>query len=145
MDNLIRNSLRYDPNTGELTWATQKGGRGAAGCAAGTIDRTGYRRIKLNGSRLLAHRVAWFLTHGEWPVGVIDHINRNKLDNRIENLRDVSVAENSRNREFDETRGTFKASRNRWAARVTRDGVTRYLGVFDSLDKARQAYLAALQ
>lgn len=144
MDDLIRKSLRYEPATGDLFWVVQAG-RAPAGSIAGTVDKTGYRRIKLNGARLLAHRVAWFLSFGNWPTGVIDHINRNKLDNRVENLRDVSASENSRNREFPERLGTFKASRNKWAARVTSGGVTRYLGVFDSMDKARQAYLAALQ
>lgn len=60
----------------------------------GSLDQYGYLIIKIKGKQFKAHRIVWFLCTGQWPSGVIDHINRVKTDNRIENLRDVTQAEN---------------------------------------------------
>lgn len=65
----------------------------------GSLDKDGYLIIKIKGKQFKAHRIVWFLCNGKFPIGVIDHINRVRTDNRIENLRDVSQAENVRNTE----------------------------------------------
>lgn len=144
MDESIGSYLEYLPETGELFWKRDIGKRIKAGSKAGTYDRlSGYVRLKFKGKRLLAHRVDWFLYHGVWPVGVIDHINRNKTDNRICNLRDTTHGENTRNSDsfHKETSGTFRTGKNRWAARITVNKKTNYLGTYDSLEKAHQSYL----
>jgi hypothetical protein len=93
----------------------------------------------------MAHRAAWCLYHGEWPAGVIDHINGDKTDNRIENLRCVTPSINSRNmKKFKHNTSGIagvcwhKAS-NKWRAIVTVGGRQKSLGVFSDKDDAAKA------
>ena len=60
-----------------------------------TKDRWGYYVIQVAGKRYMLHRFIWFIVHGIWPEKVIDHVNCNKNDNRLENLEDVTIAENN--------------------------------------------------
>ena len=90
----IRDVLDYNPETGDLTWKVDRGnGSVKAGTVAGHINRGRYVHIRTGGRTYLAHRLAWFLYHGEQP-DVIDHINRKKSDNRLTNLRSVTQSQN---------------------------------------------------
>ena len=77
--------IAYDPETGIFTRIKAVKGH-AAVSKVGAVGNHGYLSIYFNGKLQLAHRLAWFLTYGEWPT-MLDHINGNKLDNRISNLR----------------------------------------------------------
>ena len=84
----IAAELDYNPETGVFRW--KRDGRGCfkrAGAEAGGARPDGYKSIRVLGRQWLCHRLAWVMTHGEEPPRVIDHINRDKSDNRIENLR----------------------------------------------------------
>jgi len=106
---LANEFLDYNPETGEFIWKerplsyfknTRLGNAWNAKHAnvvAGSKTFYGYTTITIQGQRLLAHRLAWLMTYGEWP-DQIDHINGKRQDNRIENLRNVTHAENQRNR-----------------------------------------------
>ena len=95
-DNL-KNEIKYNKETGEFWWL--KSGRGKnVYHPAGSLRKDGYRKISLNKTEYKAYRLAWFYVYGIFPKGVIDHINHNKDDNSIKNLRDVSLTENQRNR-----------------------------------------------
>lgn len=87
-ESYIRTHFTY--KNGELIRDDRKG-------SSGSIDKDGYLIIKIKGKQFKAHRIVWFLCKGKFPDGVIDHINRVRTDNRIENLRDVSQAENVKN------------------------------------------------
>ena len=91
----LRESLSYDPASGKLRWKRHAGGR-ASGDVAGCYSYTGYIHVNLLGKMYQAHRIAWAIHYGEWPVTGIDHINGNGTDNRIENLRCVPQAQNNK-------------------------------------------------
>lgn len=82
----LKRLFNYDPVTGQLIWAVLKG-KIHAGTVGGTDRPDGYRKIKIDGKYYQIHRVVWFYVHGEWPATELDHINRNKKDNRACNLR----------------------------------------------------------
>ena len=93
----LKRLLHYDPNTGIFTRLVEVGNSINIGDIAGTILGSGYEGIRVLGKSYLAHRLAWLYTHGEWPKNQIDHVNHNKLDNRIINLREVTQQENTKN------------------------------------------------
>jgi HNH endonuclease len=83
----LRERLHYDAETGVFT--RRVGSSNArAGDVAGSVHSTGYVRISIDGGKYTAHCLAWFYVHGVWPSDQIDHINRNRSDNRIANLRE---------------------------------------------------------
>ena len=144
----VREVLAYDPETGQFTWRVRTGPRGVVGARAGTTDLRGYRRIDIDGCTYWAHRLAWLHVHGTWPEVEIDHINGDRADNRIVNLRSVPRGVNQQNlrRAHKNNRsGLLGVSkwRNRWGARIKVDGVQTWLGVFDTPQEAHEAYLAA--
>lgn len=90
--------VKYDPETGQLTWV--RSGRGRfkrAGAPAGGARPDGYKSVCIDDTQWLVHRVAWVLAYGEEPPRIIDHINRDRSDNRISNLRDGSNGVNEIN------------------------------------------------
>jgi len=93
----LRELLDYDTETGLFRWKTPTNNRITVGSLAGQNHPKGYTRIGVDGAKYLAHRLAWLYVHGVWPINQIDHINRMKTDNRINNLRDVIDGINKRN------------------------------------------------
>ena len=140
--------LNYDPQTGLFTHKVN-GHKRKAGAATGRLDSKGYVRIRLMGYEFKAHRLAWLLTYGTWPAAEIDHINGCPSDNRIMNLRDVSVAENGWNRTKamrNNKSGYLGVSCNadgRFHAQIGINGVQRSLGWWATAEEAAAAYNAA--
>ena len=89
--------LSYDKDSGQFVWLKTNSNRAKAGCVAGTERKDGYVLIGIDGVLYTAHRLAWFYVNNYWPDGVIDHINRDRSDNRFCNLRCVSRFENAQN------------------------------------------------
>lgn len=139
--------LNYNPDTGVFTWKVRKANRLPAGSQAGWVEN-GRMRIKLDDHSYLAHRLAWFYIRKKWPTADIDHINRNALDNRIENLRDVSRAVNVRN--VDRPRRNSRsgylgvvAHKQKFQSAICVNGKRKYLGLFDTAEEAHNAYMQA--
>jgi len=97
----LREVLDYDPNTGVFGWrcstAHQIRVGAVAGCHKNNTSGTTYRRIHIDGGNYYAHRLAWLYVHGQWPVGEIDHKDRDGLNNAIANLREATHQQNGRN------------------------------------------------
>lgn len=149
----IKQFLHYDPETGEWTWIKSVNSRVEAGDAAGTISVHGYRIITLFTGKYRAARLAFLYMTGVWPTQEVDHIDRCKLNDRWENLRDVSRSENQINRDmqFNNTSGAvgvyWRSEKNKWCAQVKRDNEVQHIGYYETIEEAvaaREAYLASL-
>ena len=146
----LRGLLDYDPETGEFRWRVNRGNRIKVGAAAGTVSSNSYAVIKINGMPFKAHRLAWMYAYDTWPNHDIDHINSDKRDNRIKNLRDVTRSVNMQNQERAQKdnksglRGvSWNKNKKRWEAGISVNGRNEYLGSFDTTEAAHAAYLAA--
>jgi hypothetical protein len=133
--------LRYvfDYKDGNLIWRINKG-RSKIGDVAGSFDNKGYKQLKLNQVTYRLHRLIW-IWHGKELTGDIDHIDRNKNNNKIENLRIVSASVNQWNTDRAEKGGVaFHKASNKWRARIKINNEEIYLGVYvnkEDADKAR--------
>lgn len=143
----LRQRFQYDPSTGRLFWRVHSSmpecwNARYAGREAGSPHNEGYTRVSLNGTRFLAHRLAWALHYGAWPLDQIDHINGDRADNRISNLRQANNTANSRNAGVGKRNTTgvigvcWCKNRNKWQAAITVDRITRFLGYYTDKEAA---------
>ena len=140
----VRELFSYEPETGLITWAKRRFGV-KFGSEAGT-EHKGYKRVKVDSKLILAHRIAWAMHYGAWPEGDLDHINRNRSDNRITNLREASRSGNMINRAYPKGgSGVTGVSRHKrgWQASIRVNGRSVYLGIFKTIEDAASARAAA--
>ena len=116
--------------------------------AKGCVDKsTGYRLVSINNKLYRFHRVVYFIHNPEWDIhnssrdNSIDHIDRDKLNNNIENLRVVTHQQNQWNK--DVKGYCFHKSTGKYEVKIRADGEHKYLGLFVSENDARDAYLIA--
>lgn len=108
------------------------------------VDTSGYCVVKLFGKNIRAHRAVWAMAHGYWPDS-LDHINRDKLDNRLSNLRETDPVRNGHNKGIitTNTSGFTGVSwckvRKRWRAYITYKGKQKSFGYFPSIEEAAEA------
>jgi len=141
----ILRKLSYNPHSGIFLWEETNYRKTPLTCA-GNLDKSGYIRIHVVGRKVAAHRLAWFFSHGEWPQQEVDHINGDKSDNRINNLRLVTRSQNQMNSDKSKGFGVdFYKKYGLWRARITKDSVVKHLGYFETKEKAKCAYLEAKQ
>ena len=145
----VRELLRYCPTTGKLFWKTYRNSQARAGQEAGHISKQeGYRVIGLDRKLMQAHRIIWFIHYGQWPQNQIDHINHDRTDNRISNLREVSQIENlhnkskCRNNSSGHT-GVYLTPEGKWKARICVRSKMLNLGTFADFSKAVSVRKAA--
>lgn len=145
----VRTWLRYDSDTGEFFWVTQKDGRGRwrdIRKRCGGVNGKGYRRIRVNGKYYAEHRLAWLYVYGSWPLKALDHINLDPTDNRIANLREATDSQNLANiRAYQRNTSGYKGvtlhkGTGKWQAQTKKDGKFHYLGLFDCPKDAHDAY-----
>jgi hypothetical protein len=94
----LKQTLHYNPSTGEFTWLVRPSQATKIGHIAGSIASDGYIRIGIKGSRYSASNLAWLYMTGTWPLDDIDHQNTVRNDNRWENLREATKAQNQHNK-----------------------------------------------
>jgi hypothetical protein len=141
----LREVLHYDPDTGKFTWRVSRRCVRAGDEAGGLNKHLGYRYIGVDGRRIPSHRLAWLYMTGDWPDGEIDHINRDRADNRWSNLRAASATENRANSKLraDNSSGlrgvVWDFQRRLWMARIKNS----HIGRFATKEEAARAYDAA--
>ena len=145
----LREILNYDPDTGVFTWRVPKGRRVKAGAVAGCDNGDEYIRIRIDGRDYRAHRLAWLYVHGCWPSDQLDHINGNRSDNRMSNLREATPAENNQNRAISSKNTSgfpgvhWHRAKCKWQAQINVNGKKRHLGWLSDPAEAHAAYTAA--
>jgi hypothetical protein len=141
----LKSLVSYDPLTGEFTTLVRRSFRTWVGKRTGTTMCNGYIKITLGYRQYLAHRLAWFYTHGEWPQCELDHKNLIVSDNRIENLRCATDGQNKYNRKKSKlnTSGIkgvqWSKQRNRWQAVLRQNNKCIHCGFFHNIEDAKKA------
>ncbi|HDM8285448.1 TPA: HNH endonuclease [Yersinia enterocolitica] len=136
----------YDPDEGLLRWKVKLSNRTKIGANAGSIGSHGYQQLMIFGKRRLAHRVIWEMLNGEISYGMqIDHIDHNRLNNKIENLRLVTDLQNHRNLSMPPKNSSgamgvsWRKSRNKWVASIRVNNKLKHLGSFENIHEAIEA------
>lgn len=160
----IRECLLYDRESGNLTWKKrplehfssakrmEHWNNRFSGKLAGHIVPHGYRRIKFSNVHVLYHRIIWLLENGEWPPShlVVDHIDRNPRNNKIENLRLASCSQNIYNSKLNKRSKSgfknvnFNKRDGKWWATINVNKKQKLLGRFDSMEEAVKVSRAAM-
>ena len=143
----LHSLFNYNKETGILTYKVTRNYNATAGREAGYIWSNGnkkYKHIKIDGANYRYHRVVWLYVNGNFPNGQIDHINGNTLDNRIENLRDVTSIENSMNRGIQSNNtsgysGINKLPSGNWRVRINVNKNRINVGTFATFEDAYKA------
>jgi hypothetical protein len=138
----------YDPESGHFTWIKPRP-KIRVGARAGYLHYRGYRAIEIYARAYAEHRLAWLYVYGTWPKDQIDHINRERSDNRISNLREATNGQNRANSKHMSRHGCKGIAfhgwlkENPWEARITVNKKSIYLGCFPTKYAAHQAYAEA--
>lgn len=149
---VLRSLLKYNPKTGKLSWK-KRGVKGFDAQFAGKqtflTTSNGYKIGSVMGHTFMASRVAWAIATGEMPKGEIDHINGDRADNRLRNLRDVTCTENRHNKAANKNNKSgvggvaWITQSLKWRAYITVDKKNIILGHFSKKGDAVKARLDA--
>jgi hypothetical protein len=145
----LKELVSYDPDTGVFIWIKKANRNILIGSVAGSVNSQGYWRIQIDQKSYRAHKLAWLYIFGEFPNGILDHKNRDKLDNRISNLRSVSSSINNQNCKIRKNNTSGSAgvhldkSRQKWVSYVKIDSKHKHIGYFNTIEEAIAARKAA--
>lgn len=141
----VKELLNYDPETGVVSRKISVSPNARAGDVAGCIGKNGYWQVQIDGLKTHMHRIVWLYVYGDWPDGDIDHVNGDRSDNRLINLRNVTHQQNTMNRtKSRRNKSGFKGvcrgkGVGTWRAFIHLDGVSHNLGTFKSIEDAISA------
>lgn len=135
----------FDYMDGKLVWKNPKSPRVKPGDIAGNISKLGYIRVQVCGKLYFAHRIIFIYCNGYNPENPIDHTDRDKLNNNIENLREITQQCNMRNakQQSNNTSGVrgvgWHKRIGKWYAQIRANKSCNFLGYFDNFNKAVKA------
>lgn len=138
----------FDYKDGHLVWKKNTTFRNHVGKKAGVLSKSGYVYIGFMGKKLIAHRMIWLWHYGQFPVE-IDHVDRCRSNNKIENLREVTRQQNNFNTGLSKNNSSgangvaWHSQAKKWRAYIMRDYKQIALGLFDTVHEAAQARAAA--
>ncbi len=142
--------FHYNSETGIFTRLVATSSNAPKGGVAGYISPIGYRVIGINGHQYYGHRLAWLYHYGAFPKGQIDHIDGNRANNAIANLRDVAECVNRQNLRHPPKHNLLgvlgvsaSTTKKRYQAKIQLNGVKHHIGTFDTIEEASAAYVAA--
>lgn len=144
----LKAAVAYDRDTGKFVWLSARN-HYTIGREAGSLDSYGYRRISIGGTFYKAHRLAWMYIYGALPPSELDHINGDRDDNRITNLRLADRYINTQNISMrcgnsSGFRGvSFYRPTAKWKAQIRHRNKTTHLGYFETPEDAHAAYVSA--
>lgn len=142
----LKEMLEYNQDTGVLSWKVSPARRVKVGDAVGYITNEGYIGITIKSKTYRAHRIIWMYVYGGFPQKQIDHINGDRSDNRLCNLRLATSSDNAKNRKITSknTSGfkgvSFRKANKKWYAQCQANGIIHHLGYFDTAETASDAY-----
>lgn len=150
----LRECFAYNPDSGALVWLRRpvthfrnaglmkRWNTRYSGKEAGSTTPIGYRIIGINDHTYNAHRIVWMLVYGTWPAEDIDHVNRDRSDNRITNLRLASRSENNYNSGLRKNNSSgvkgvsWNNLRGMWSVNVNAKGKNVFRGLFHDKEEA---------
>lgn len=143
----LKELVKYEPETGQMTWRVNKARGAKVGGRVGSIQAFGYLETKIDGVCYRVHRLAWFYYYGDWPRAEIDHIDGNRTNNVISNLREATRAQNCQNK----SRSSLSKigvkgvgfHNGAYRARINVNNKQIYLGHFKTIEEAHEAYCKA--
>ncbi len=141
----------FEHRNGQLIWKKNLRGPAKKGTVAGWLGSNGYFKVGVNGSEEYVHRIIWLLHHGYLPENNLDHIDRNKTNNKIENLREASQSCNMRNYGNKQHNKTgvngvcWKERYKKWHANIVITGTQIHLGYYKNFKNAVHARYSAEQ
>lgn len=141
----LKELLNYDLETGVFTWRVDRNHLAKSGSVAGSINSCGYKNIWIDGKQYKASRLAWLYVYGVFPSNFLDHIDRDRKNDRISNLRIASRIENGQNLSIKKSNKSgfvgvsWHKRTSKWTSQIMIDGKKIYLGIFDTTEEAAAA------
>ena len=148
----LKQLLEYRPKEGAFYWrVNHRHPKARIGMRAGRINALGRMQIGIDKKQLFVHRLVWLFETGEWPQGMLDHINGNPLDNRFVNLRPTDHVQNGQNQQAHRPKNksakllgvSWHKTKKKYIASIKVRGCKKHLGYFDDAPAAHAAYVTA--
>lgn len=142
---ILDSILDYNSISGNFIWKVKPSKKVSIGDIAGTITNNGYFKIRFLGKEYLAHRLAWLSIYGDFPEGILDHIDQDKLNNSINNLREVSISENGHNTKIYSTNKSgyknifWDKTLNKYSVKLCKNNIKYNIGTYHTLEGAKLA------